>query len=112
MELGKARSTEEIIKDIKATLESKVKDNVATHGGEINFLSYEKGIVRLQMAGACSGCAMSKKTLQEGVERLLKHYVPEVQAIIGEDDEKAEEQGYTPYMPKDVEPDWKKLVRE
>ena len=37
MELGKARSTEEIIKDIKATLESKVKDNVATHGGEINF---------------------------------------------------------------------------
>ena len=47
MELGKARSTEEIIKDIKDTLESKVKDNVATHGGEINFLSYEKGIVRL-----------------------------------------------------------------
>ena len=47
MELGKARSTEDIIKDIKATLESKVKDNVATHGGEINFLSYEKGIVRL-----------------------------------------------------------------
>ena len=54
MELGKARSTEEIIKDIKATLETKVKDNVAVHGGEINFLSYEKGIVRLQMAGACS----------------------------------------------------------
>ena len=42
MELGKARSTEEIIKDIKSTLETKVKDNVAVHGGEINFLSYEK----------------------------------------------------------------------
>ena len=55
MELGKARSTEEIIKDIKSTLETKVKDNVATHGGEINFLSYDQGIVRLQMAGACSG---------------------------------------------------------
>ena len=51
MELGKARSTEEIIKDIKSTLETKVKDNVATHGGEINFLSYDQGIVRLQMAG-------------------------------------------------------------
>ena len=45
MELGKARSTEEIIGDIKSTLESKVKDNVAVHGGEINFLSYEKGIL-------------------------------------------------------------------
>jgi len=92
MELGKARSTEEIIKDIKSVLETKVKDNVAVHGGEINFLSYEKGIVRLQMAGACSGCAMSKKTLHEGVERLLVHYVPEVIGLLGEDDEEAKVQ--------------------
>ena len=97
MELGKARSTEEIIKDIKSTLETKIKDNVATHGGEINFLSYEKGIVRLQMAGACSGCAMSKQTLHEGVERMLKHYVPEVTQLIGEDDEQAAEKGYSPW---------------
>ena len=42
MELGKARSTEEIIKDIKATLESKVKDNVATHGGRLIFFPMKK----------------------------------------------------------------------
>ena len=52
------RSDEEIIKDIKSVLEKNVKDNVAMHGGMINFLSYDKGIVRLEMAGACSGCAM------------------------------------------------------
>ena len=40
MEVGKPRSTEDIIKDIKSTLETKVKDNVATHGGEINFNSW------------------------------------------------------------------------
>ena len=102
MELGKARSTEEIIKDIKSTLETRVKDNVATHGGEINFLSYEKGIVRLQMAGAFSGCAMSKKTLREGVERLLTHYVPEVVGLISEDDEEAKDKGYSPYFPKGI----------
>ena len=102
MELGKARSTEEIIKDIKSTLETKVNDNVATHGGEINFLSYDQGIVRLQMAGACSGCAMSKKTLQEGGERLLTHYVPEVIGLLSEDDEEAKHKGYTPYFPKEV----------
>jgi len=55
---------------------------------------------------------MSKITLERGVEQMLKHYVPEVQAIVGEDDEKAEEQGYTPYVPKNEEPDWEKLVRE
>ena len=102
MELGKARSTEEIIKDIKSTLETKVKDNVATHGGEINFLSYDQGIVRLQMAGACSGCAMSKRTLHEGVERLLTHYVPEVRGLLSEDDEEAKHKGYSPYIPKEM----------
>ena len=102
MEVGKARSTEDIIKDIKSVLETKVKDNVAVHGGEIHFLSYEKGIVRLQMAGACSGCAMSKKTLHEGVERLLTYYVPEVIGLISEDDEEAKHKGYTPYFPKEV----------
>ena len=91
------RTNEEIIKDIKSTLDKNVKDNVAVHGGMINFLSYDKGIVRLEMAGACSGCAMSKKTLHEGVERTLKHYVPEVNKLIGEDDEQAAEKGYTPW---------------
>ena len=55
----------------------------------------------LKLSGACSGCAMSKMTLQQGVERLLKHYVPEVNSIVGEDDEKAAEQGYKPFIPRD-----------
>jgi len=58
---------------------------------------FKFSIVKLEMAGACSGCAMSKKTLHEGVERLLKHYVPEVNQLIGEDDEQAAEKGYTPW---------------
>ena len=91
------RTNEEIIKDIKSVLDKNVKDNVAMHGGMINFLSYDNGTVRLEMAGGCSGCAMSKQTLHEGVERMLKHYVPEVNKLIGEDDELAAEKGYTPW---------------
>ena len=45
------RTNEEIIKDIKSVLDKNVKDNVAMHGGMINFLSYDKGTVRLEMAG-------------------------------------------------------------
>ena len=93
----KMRTNEEIIKDIKSVLDKNVKDNVAMHNSMINFLSYDNGTVRLEMAGdACSGCAMSKQTLHEGVERMLKHYVPEVNKLIGEDDELAEK-GYTIY---------------
>ena len=93
------RTKEEIIKEIKWVLEDKVKPSVAQHNGVINFMSYYDGVVKLEMAGSCSGCAMSKMTLQQGVENLLKHYVPEVQAIVSEDDDKAKEQGYTPYFP-------------
>ena len=91
------RTKEEIIKDIKWVLEDKVKPSVAQHNGVINFMSFDEGVVKLEMAGSCSGCAMSKQTLQQGVEGMLKHYVPEVQAIVSEDDEEAKGQGYTPY---------------
>ena len=101
----------EIVENIESVLKDKVAPSVAAHNGEIKFISFHKGVVRLLLSGSCSGCAMSKATLQRGVEGVLKHYVPEVQAIIGEDDERAKEQGYTPYLPKDQEPDWKKLAR-
>ena len=97
------RGQNEIIKDIKTVLEEKVAPNVAAHNGAIGFISFasDTGVATLKLSGSCSGCAMSQKTLQEGVERLLKHYVPEVNSIVGEDDEQAAEQGYKPFIPKD-----------
>ena len=97
------REHDEIIKDIKSVLEEKVAQNVAAHNGAIGFIDFamDTGVATLKLSGACSGCAMSQRTLKEGVERLLKHYVPEVNSIVGEDDEQAEEQGYKPFIPKD-----------
>ena len=106
------RPHQDIVNDIETVLKDKVLPSVAAHNGEIKFISFHKGMVRLLLSGSCSGCAMSKVTLQKGVETTLKHYIPEVQGVIGEDDEKAAEQGYDPYFPKDQEPDWEKLVRK
>ena len=106
------RPHQDIVNDIETVLKDKVLPSVAAHNGEIKFISFHKGMVRLLLSGSCSGCAMSKVTIQRGVETTLKHYIPEVQGVIGEDDEKAAEQGYDPYFPKDKEPDWEKLVRK
>ena len=97
------RSQDEIVKDIKSVLEEKVAPSVAAHNGAIGFIDFasDTGVATLKLSGSCSGCAMSKLTLQQGVERLLKHYVPEVNSIVGEDDEKAAEQGYKPFIPRD-----------
>ena len=107
------RNLDEIVEDIKTVLEEKVEPNVAAHNGSIGFISFasDTGVATLKLSGSCSGCAMSKITLQRGVEQTLKHYVPEVKSIVGKDDEEAEGQGYEPYFPKDKEPDWKKVTR-
>ena len=105
------RTHQEIVDEIEKILKYKVTPSVAAHNGEIKFISFHRGVVRLLLSGSCSGCAMSKITLHRGVENMLKHYIPEVESIVGEDDEEAKDQGYTPYIPKDEEPDWKKLVR-
>ena len=106
------RTHSDIVNDIETVLKDKILPSVAAHNGEIKFISFHKGMVRLLLSGSCSGCAMSKITLQRGVEQTLKHYVPEVEGIVGEDDEEAKGQGYSPYFPKDQEPDWEKLVRK
>lgn len=71
----------EIVKQIRELIDTRVRPAVAQDGGDIVFHSFEDGIVKLEMHGACSGCPSSTATLKQGVENMLKHYVPEVVAV-------------------------------
>ena len=62
-------------------LETKVRPAVARDGGDIKFQSFEKGVVRVELRGSCSGCPSSAMTLKQGVQNLLCHYVPEVKEV-------------------------------
>ena len=99
------RSNDEIIANIKHVLEKNVAPSVKQHGGEVSFLNYNDGNLKLMMSGACSGCAGSQATLKLGIENMMKHFVPEVKAIISEDDLQATEQGYTPFMTQTMHPE-------
>ncbi|AYC99438.1 NifU family protein [Neorhizobium sp. NCHU2750] len=72
---------ETIVETIKELLETRVRPAVAQDGGDITFKGYKDGTVYLNMKGACSGCPSSTATLKHGVQNLLKHFVPEVQAV-------------------------------
>ena len=63
-----------IVENIKQVLETYVQPAVAGHGGVVNYLDYNDGVVTLEMSGACSGCAMSSMTLKQGIERTLTEY--------------------------------------
>jgi Fe-S cluster biogenesis protein NfuA len=71
----------EIIEQIKDLIETRVRPAVANDGGDIIYRGFREGVVYLQMQGACSGCPSSSATLKNGIESLLKHYVPEVSEV-------------------------------
>jgi Fe-S cluster biogenesis protein NfuA len=72
----------EIVGQIKELLDTRVRPAVAQDGGDITFSRYENGVVYLHMRGSCAGCPSSTLTLQQGIENLLKHYVPEVTRVV------------------------------
>jgi NFU1 iron-sulfur cluster scaffold homolog, mitochondrial len=69
---------------IKAALDKYVKPAVEMDGGNISFVSFENGKLTLQLQGSCSGCPSSVVTLKQGIENLLKRFVPEVQEVVAE----------------------------
>lgn len=71
----------EIVDQIKDLIETRVRPAVANDGGDIVYRGFQRGVVFLQMQGACAGCPSSSATLKNGIEQLLKHYVPEVTEV-------------------------------
>ena len=71
----------DIVEQIKELIETRVRPAVAQDGGDIVYRGYRDGRLYLAMQGACQGCPSSAVTLKQGIEGLIKHYVPEVTSV-------------------------------
>lgn len=73
----------EVVAQIKELIETRVRPAVAQDGGDIIFRGFDEasGVVFLHMRGSCAGCPSSTMTLRNGIENMLRHYVPEVSAV-------------------------------
>jgi Fe-S cluster biogenesis protein NfuA len=78
---GDDPGTEDIVVQIRELIETRVRPAVANDGGDIIYRGFRDGVVFLTMQGACAGCPSSTATLKQGIESLLKHYVPEVTEV-------------------------------
>ena len=78
-----AADDSEIVAQIKELIETRVRPAVAQDGGDIIFKRFDEdsGIVSLHLQGSCAGCPSSSMTLKNGIENMLRHYVPEVTAV-------------------------------
>lgn len=80
---GSSEADGEIAMQIRELIETRVRPSVAQDGGDIVFRRFDEatGVVELELHGSCSGCPSSTVTLKNGIENMLKHYVPEVTSV-------------------------------
>lgn len=64
-----------------------VRPYIESHGGELELLDVEDGIVHLRMSGACHGCAASAMTLRRGIEKTLRERYPGFREVVAHDPE-------------------------
>ncbi|MBF0494839.1 MAG: NifU family protein [Candidatus Omnitrophica bacterium] len=65
---------------VKAAIEE-IRPLLKRDGGDIEFVSYSNGIVKVRLRGACHSCPMSQMTLKGVVEKTLKSKIPEIKSV-------------------------------
>jgi len=73
----------QVVAQIRELIDTRVRPAVAQDGGDIIYKGFDggSGIVFLHLQGSCAGCPSSTMTLKNGIENMLRHYVPEVNAV-------------------------------
>ena len=76
-----AAQNDPVVAQIIDILDERVRPAVANDGGDIVFDRFEDGVLYLHLRGACAGCPSATMTLKQGIENMMKHFVPEVQEV-------------------------------
>lgn len=67
---------------VLAALEE-VRPALQRDGGDVEYVGFEDGVVKVRLTGHCAGCPMSQMTLKMFIEETLKSKVPGVTQVVG-----------------------------
>jgi len=76
------KTSDDILAEINALIEARIRPTIKKDGGDILVESFSEGILYVKLTGNCAGCPYAMITLKEGVEKILKQYIPEVKAVL------------------------------
>lgn len=68
--------------EIEAVLDERVRPLLRTHGGDMQVLSFEDGVVRFRLLGRCAGCAAADITSEELIHAELTDALPQVKQAV------------------------------
>jgi Fe/S biogenesis protein NfuA len=84
----------DIAQRVHEVIENEINPGVASHGGTVSLMDVKNNTVYVQLGGGCQGCGQASVTLKDGVVRMIKEAVPEVDEVIDVTDHGA---GDNPY---------------
>jgi Fe-S cluster biogenesis protein NfuA/nitrite reductase/ring-hydroxylating ferredoxin subunit len=67
-----------------------VRPYIESHGGGLELLEVDDGVVHVRLSGSCSGCAASAMTLRRGVEESLRENYENFKEVVAHEPEEAE----------------------
>lgn len=79
---------------VQQVVDEVINPGIAAHGGFVELVDVSDDTVYLRMGGGCQGCAASAATLRQGIERMVRQEVPQIENIVDVTDHAA---GVNPY---------------
>ena len=70
----------ETISKIKIELE-KIRPKLIMDGGDIEFINFKDGILKLRFKGECAHCELSHITMKFAIEKNILEKIPEVKNV-------------------------------
>ena len=83
--------TGDLADKVRTVLDQAINPGLASHGGYAALLGVEGTRVFITMGGGCQGCAMSRMTLTEGIQKMLIDALPEITEVVDATDHTAGE---------------------
>ena len=72
--------------EIEAVLDEHVRPLLRTHGGDMEVVEVEDGVVRFKLKGKCAGCSAADLTTEELIQTTLTEHLPQIkQAVLVQD---------------------------
>ena len=72
---------------ILTLINEEIRPAIAQDGGDLTYLGFDDGVVRIRLIGACGSCPSATSTLKQGIERLLVEEIEEVHSVVQAADE-------------------------
>jgi len=74
-------SETDLFDQVDQIFREQINPAVAQHGGQVDLIDVDDGVVLVRMMGGCQGCGMANQTLKQGIEQSLKEMIPAIKEV-------------------------------